>query len=128
SVEASSTDRYPETYPFASIVRYDFAARGDMPAVKFSWYDGGVKPARPDEFDKNLPLRGEGEEGDEGLLFIGDSGKIFCSFNGAHPKLIPEEKMKSYKQPSRLCRDLPATSGSGSTPARAAKSSPAEIS
>jgi len=28
SVEASSTDRYEETYPLASIVRYNFPARG----------------------------------------------------------------------------------------------------
>jgi hypothetical protein len=108
SVEASSTDRYPETYPLASIVRYNFAARGDMPPVKLSWYDGGMKPARPDEFDKHLPLRGEGEDGDEGLLFIGDRGKIFCSFNGAHPRLIPDEKMKSYKQPPKT---LPRSPG-----------------
>src|SRR5258707_3885231 len=49
SVEASSTDRYKETYPLASIIRYNFAARGGMPSVKCTWYDGGLKPARPDE-------------------------------------------------------------------------------
>ena len=108
SVEASSTDRYEETYPLASIIRYNFAARGSMPSVKFNWYDGGMKPPRPDELDKNVPLRGEGEDGDEGLLFIGDGGKIFCSFNGGHPKLIPEEKMKSYKQPPKT---LPRSPG-----------------
>ncbi|HTM36162.1 MAG TPA: Gfo/Idh/MocA family oxidoreductase [Terriglobales bacterium] len=108
SVEASSTDLYPETYPLASIVRYEFAARGDMPPVTMSWYDGGMKPARPDGFDRNLPLRGEGEERDEGLLFIGDRGKIFCSFNGGHPRLIPEEKMKNYKLPPKT---LPRSPG-----------------
>ena len=34
SVEASSTDRYDETYPLASIIHYDFPARGDMPPVE----------------------------------------------------------------------------------------------
>ena len=98
SIEASCTDRYDETYPLASIIRYDFAARGDMPPVKFSWYDGGLKPPRPDELEDNRPLKGEGEE-DEGLLFVGDRGKILCGFNGAHPQLIPQARMDSFKPP-----------------------------
>lgn len=107
SVEASSSDRYDETYPLASIVRYNFPARGDMPPVKFTWYDGGLKPARPEELEENRPLKGDGEE-DEGLLFIGDSGKILCSFNGGNPKLIPQAKMDSYKQPPKT---LPRSPG-----------------
>jgi len=98
SVEASSTDRYDETYPQASIIRYTFPARGDMPEVKFTWYDGGLKPERPVELEPNRPLKGDGEE-DEGLLFIGDKGKILCSFNGGHPKLIPQSKMDAFKPP-----------------------------
>jgi predicted dehydrogenase len=98
SVEASSTDRYDETYPTASIIRYDFAPRGDMPELKFTWYDGGLKPERPAELEPDRPLKGEGDE-DEGLLFIGDSGKILCSFNGGHPKLIPQSKMDAFKPP-----------------------------
>jgi predicted dehydrogenase len=100
TVEASSTDRYDETFPQATIVRYQFAARGDMPPVKFNWYDGGLKPERPEELEEGRPLKGEGEE-DEGLLFIGDHGKILCSFNGGHPALIPKSRMDSYKQPPK---------------------------
>ena len=107
SVESSSTDRYDETYPQASIIRYDFPARGDMPPVRFTWYDGGLKPARPEELEDNRPLKGQGEE-DEGLLFIGDRGKILCSFNGANPMLIPQSKMDSYKQPPKT---LPRSPG-----------------
>ncbi len=107
SVEASSSDRYDETYPLASIVRYNFPARGDMPPVKFTWYDGGLKPARPEELEENRPLKGDGEE-DEGLLFVGDRGKILCSFNGGNPKLIPQPRMDSYKQPPK---SLPRSPG-----------------
>ncbi len=108
TVEASSTDRYDETYPLASIIRYDFEARGDMPAVKFNWYDGGLKPARPQELEPDRPFKGEGEDEEEGLLFVGDSGKILCGFNGSHPKLIPQSKMDSYKQPPKT---LPRSPG-----------------
>lgn len=107
SVEASSTERFPETYPQASIVRYSFAARGDMPPVKFTWYDSGLKPERPEELEEGRPLKGEGEE-DEGLLFVGDRGKILCSFSGGNPKLIPETRMNSYKQPPKT---LPRSPG-----------------
>jgi len=108
SVEASSTDRYDETYPMASIIRYDFPARGDMPPVKFTWYDAGLKPPRPEELEENRPLKGDGEEEDEGLLFIGERGKILCTFNGGNPKLIPQSKMDSYKQPPKT---LPRSPG-----------------
>ena len=108
SVEASSSERYEETYPLASIIRFTFPARGDMPPVKFSWYDGGLKPPRPEELEEDRPLRGDGEENDEGLLFIGDRGKILCAFNGARPKIIPETKMNSYKEPPKT---LPRSHG-----------------
>jgi predicted dehydrogenase len=108
SVEASSTDRYEETYPLASVIHYNFAARGEMPAVKFTWYDGGLKPQRPEELEENRPFKVEGEDGDEGLLFVGDRGKILCGFNGMRPQLVPEAKMKSYKQPPKT---LPRSPG-----------------
>jgi predicted dehydrogenase len=107
SVEASSSDRYAETYPLASIVRYNFAARGNMPPVKFNWYDGGLKPPRPDELEADRTLIHEDEEG-EGLLFVGDRGKILCGFNGSNPKLIPQSKMDIYKQPPKT---LPRSPG-----------------
>jgi predicted dehydrogenase len=107
SVEASSTDRYDETYPVASIIHYDFAARGEMPRVKFTWYDGGLKPPRPEELEPGRPFKGTGDE-DEGLLFVGDNGKILCGFNGRGPKLIPQSKMDAYPQPPKT---LPRSPG-----------------
>jgi predicted dehydrogenase len=108
SVEASSTERYPETYPQASIIHYDFPARADMPPVKFTWYDGGLKPPRPEELEEGRPFVVEGEDGDEGLLFVGDRGKILCGFNGKNPKLIPQSKMDNYMQPPKT---LPRSAG-----------------
>lgn len=108
SVEASSTDRYDETYPLASIIHYKFPARGDMPPVKFTWYDGGLKPPRPEELEPNRPFKGEGEDDNEGLLFVGEHGKILCGFNGSNPRLIPQARMNSYKQPLKT---LPRSPG-----------------
>ena len=108
SVEASSTERYTETYPAASIIHYDFAARGVMPPLKFTWYDGGLKPERPEELEPGRPFVVEGEDGDEGLLFVGDRGKILCGFNGMKPRLIPEAKMLAFQQPPKT---LPRSPG-----------------
>ena len=107
SVEASSSERYDETYPLASIIHFHFAARGDMPPVKFTWYDGGLKPTRPEELEGSPAPAEEGDEANEGLLFIGDRGKILCRFSGGHPRLIPEEKMNSYKQPAKTLARSP---------------------
>jgi predicted dehydrogenase len=105
SVEASSTPRYDETYPLASIIYFNFPARGDMPPVRLTWYDGGLTPPRPKGMDERRPM--SGEQG-EGLLFIGDKGAILCGFNGGRPRLIPESAMKAYKQPPKT---LPRSAG-----------------
>ena len=47
-------------------------ARGELPPVRLSWYDGGLKPPRPDALGKADALA------DEGLLFLGDDGAILC--------------------------------------------------
>ena len=105
SVEASSTPRYDETFPLASIVYFNFPPRGDMPPVRLTWYDGGLTPPRPEGMDAGRSMHGE--QG-EGLLFIGDKGTILCNFNGGHPCLIPESAMKAYKQPPKT---LPRSPG-----------------
>jgi hypothetical protein len=108
TVEASSTDRYDETYPQASIVTYSFPSRSNMPPVKFTWYDGGLKPPRAEELEAEAQPKPDEDELEEGLLFIGERGKILCSFNGGNPRLIPEARMKSYKQPAKT---LPRSPG-----------------
>jgi predicted dehydrogenase len=108
SVEASTTDRYTETYPMASIIHFNFPARGDMPPVKFTWYDGGLRPPRPEELEDDRPFTMEGEDGEEGLLFVGDKGKILCGFNGSKPRLIPDAKVKAFQPPPKT---LPRSPG-----------------
>ena len=108
SVEASSTDRYDETYPLASIIRYHFGPRGDMPAVKFTWYDGGLRPGTPEELEGPASPIGDDEDENEGLLFVGDRGKILCGFSGARPRIIPKAKMDAYQQPPKT---LPRSPG-----------------
>jgi len=84
-----------ETYPNASIVRYKFPARGDMPPVKLTWYDGGLLPPRPEELEPGRQM------GDSGVIFVGGKGKLMCGTYGDGPRLVPETKMKEYKRPEK---------------------------
>ena len=93
-VQGSSTKVHPETFPQASIVHFDFPARGAMPPVRLIWSDGGLKPARPAELPPGTVLD------KDGLLFVGDRGTILCGFNGAKPQLIPEARIKAFKPPA----------------------------
>lgn len=85
-----------ESYPQASLVTYQFAAREGFPPLKLMWYDGGLLPPRPEELPDSEPM------GDTygGALYVGTKGKILCGSHGANgARLIPPEKMKAFKQP-----------------------------
>lgn len=97
SVEASSPPINPETTPLASTIHWKFAARGKMPPVKVTWYGGGLMPPQPDELEPGRKLTGGGN----GILFVGDKGKIMCPGWGGNPRIIPEAKMKAYKRPAK---------------------------
>jgi len=86
-----------ETYPDASIVRYEFGARGEMPAVRLTWYDGGLKPARPAELEpeRNLPANG--------IMFVGDKGVIMDG------RIIPESRMKDFQRPAKTILRITGT-------------------
>jgi predicted dehydrogenase len=95
-IDSSATKHFAETFPAASIIHWEFPARGDMPPVEINWYDGGLRPERPPELADTVNMAGEDGEG---LLFIGDQGTIMCGFNGSRPHLIPESRMKSFVPP-----------------------------
>ena len=64
-------------HPRAMTAHFTFPARNDMVPVQLFWYDGGLKPLLPEELEKDgkdLPA--------EGMLFVGDNGKILAEFHG----------------------------------------------
>jgi predicted dehydrogenase len=93
SVEATTAERHGETFPTSSTIRFEFAARGDQPPVKLTWYDGGLKPPRPEALGSDKELE------DEGLIFVGEKGLILSGFSGASPRLIPEPKGAAPETP-----------------------------
>jgi len=102
TVEATSTEMYEETYPQASILHWNFPARGVMPPVHLTWYDGALKPERPPELEEERQLEREG------LMFVGERGTILCGFMGERPRLIPASKMNAFTPPPKT---LPRSPG-----------------
>jgi Oxidoreductase family, C-terminal alpha/beta domain/Oxidoreductase family, NAD-binding Rossmann fold len=78
-------------FPYSSIVRFKFPKQETLPPFDLFWYDGGMKPPNPDELEvdgKTLPQ--------EGMMFVGDKGKILGGFRNEDPVLLPESAMKNY--------------------------------
>jgi len=75
------------SFPMASTVRFKYPANGARPAVDLCWYDGGMRPPIPIELlddNKELPP--------EGMMFVGDKGKILAGFNVQNPQIISGDK------------------------------------
>jgi len=76
------------SFPMASTVRFSYPANGNRGPVDLFWYDGGMRPPIPEELanvGKELP--------EEGMMFVGDSGKILTGFNIQDPQIISGKKM-----------------------------------
>lgn len=95
-VSASSTPVFRETVPHASMVHFEFAARGDLPAVVVHWYDGGLLPPRPRELEPDRPLDAE-----DGVILIGDRGTMLIDgWGGETPRLLPQSRHKAFQPPA----------------------------
>ena len=103
SVEACSTNwQRPreisrETAPLASITHYKFAPSDTHGPLSIFWYDGGMRPPRPD----GLGPEEKFAEGD-GTMYVGDKGIML------RDRLIPESKMKEFVRPPQT---LPRSPG-----------------
>lgn len=89
-----------DSFPTWSVITIDFPARGKMPPLKWTWYDGGKdKPQWVHDRLKGL-IEGEKYAG-SGLVVIGDKGKLYSpSDYGAEAILLPRAKYADYKPPA----------------------------
>jgi hypothetical protein len=88
------------SFPLSCIVRFQMPVQKDLPPFDLIWYDGGMRPLVPEELraaGKSLPR--------EGMMFVGDKGKILAGFRGESPYLVPESKMNYLKK----AEETPAT-------------------
>lgn len=88
SISADGPEVHPETCPLGLVVNYQFPARGDLPPVAMTWYDGNRTPKQ---------VAGHSVPG-SGVMFVGSEGEMFASYGGY--KLYPESKFQSFKPPA----------------------------
>jgi predicted dehydrogenase len=82
----SKRGSYPEAFPSSSMVTWDFPERGDQPAVRMTWYEGGLRPPRP------LEMAPDRKMGADGLMFVGEKGTLWSGFTGGIRFLSAEQE------------------------------------
>jgi hypothetical protein len=88
------------SFPAASTIRFKFAAKGDRPALDLYWYDGGMRPRTPEELERE-----NGELPAEGMMFVGEKGRILAGFHGDKPRLLSGDKPGEWPLPKPVNGD-----------------------
>ncbi|MCI0624034.1 MAG: Gfo/Idh/MocA family oxidoreductase [Acidobacteria bacterium] len=90
SIEASGPPPHPEIAPASMQATYEYGARGKLPALKLTWYQGVNKPA--------IWTAGGIPQWNSGVLFIGDKGMLLSDY-GKHV-LLPEKQFEGLERPA----------------------------
>lgn len=89
TIEAAGPPPHPEIAPASMQATYEYGPRGDLPAVRVTWYQGENKP--PMWNDSSIP------RWDSGVLFVGDKGMLLSDY-GRHV-LLPEKQYVDFVRP-----------------------------
>src|SRR4029079_6891573 len=114
--QVSVTQKNDYSFPAGCTLRFKFAAKGDRTPFDIIWYDGGIRPSTPEELDpdkKEMP--------NEGMMFVGDKGKILAEFRGQNPRIIPEKRMREYQDAQQGQQGQPAPQPAPQQDARGAQ-------
>jgi predicted dehydrogenase len=101
TIETVSTPFNGLSFPHATTTFYEFPARGKQPAVKMTWYDGGLLPPKPVEIGEEELNKGGG------TLVIGTKGKLLYDTYGVKPRLLPKTLHESFGPPARKLSRIP---------------------
>lgn len=102
TVQTRSSAYNGTSWPQASTTYYHFPARGDQPPVEMIWYDGGLRPERPDDLpdDEELPPGG-------GVLYVGEDASLLHETYGSDPRILPTERANQLDEPPRQFERVP---------------------
>jgi predicted dehydrogenase len=86
SVELKEIDGASKVaFPNSAVVEYQFPARGNLPPVKLTWYEGGRKPEKPKEMEATRELAKGGQ------LLIGSKATVYDGNDYCNsPRFIPD--------------------------------------
>ncbi|MFB6099405.1 MAG: Gfo/Idh/MocA family protein [Salinibacter sp.] len=101
-IKAETTPTYPESYPAASRLEYEFPARNGRPAVTMVWRDGNMEAPPPSAWpeEKEWPPPGYNEifVGDDGVLLYGLSQKPRLLPKSRHEEVMANPPEKTYER------------------------------
>jgi hypothetical protein len=99
SASAKHSEFSRDSFPTWSVITLDFPSRGDLPPVKWTWYDGAdQKPDWVKEKIKSL-IHGEKMAG-SGSVLIGDKGTLYSPNDyGGEWVLLPKKDFEGFKPP-----------------------------
>jgi predicted dehydrogenase len=98
TVEAMAAQpAHPEIAPASMSAVYEYAARGEMPPVKLTWYQGDSKP--------EILKSGGIPNWSSGCLFIGDKGMILADYS--KHVILPEKDFKDVPRPAQTIPKSP---------------------
>lgn len=89
TIEATGPPVHAELAPASMQATYEYGARGELPPVRLTWYQGTHKP--PLWTDSRIP------RWSDGVLFVGDRGMLLSDY-GRHT-LLPETEFDGFKRP-----------------------------
>src|SRR5438270_3356627 len=92
TIEAFGPPPHPEIAPASMHVTYEYEARGEMPPLRLSWYQGADKP--------EAWQTGAIPKWNNGVLFVGSKGMLLADY-GKH-LLLPEKDFRDFKRPQPL--------------------------
>ncbi len=82
---------HPESAAKWTIARQQYPARGALPPVTLTWYNGGGYP--PFLKEKNIPT----EKWNSAVLFLGSKGMLLADYN--KHLLLPQEQFQDFPRP-----------------------------
>jgi hypothetical protein len=95
-VEYVKPELIGKVFPISSKVIYHFPARGKMPPLKLTWFDGHFKVPRPPMLEANRRMP------ESGAVIYGTKETLMHDSHGAAGlRVIPESRMKTFKRPAK---------------------------
>jgi predicted dehydrogenase len=85
AVSAHQTDVSPS---IASVLAYEFPGRGNIAPVRLTWYDGGLLPVLPPDWEAGRRLE------PSGTLIVGSKATVLADTYYASVRIVPEARMQ----------------------------------
>jgi predicted dehydrogenase len=97
TIEASGPPAHPEIAPASMSAKYTYGARGDLPPVTLTWYQGNMKP--------DIWKEGNIPKWPNGALFVGKKGMLLADYS--KHVLLPEKEFTGFVRPPQTIQPSP---------------------